>query len=229
MIGAIQQILFAKKLKRCLKSQHTRLDSINVARNVKIGKWCTVGARVILESDVEIGDYTYLNSSKYWITVESNVKFGKYCSVAPGVHIGAGNHDITAVTTHPILFDKYYLPALYEGTKQLASGLIDADRSTVIGNDVWIGLGAVIKRGITIGDGAVIAAGAVVVKDVPAYAVVGGNPARIIKYRTSEENIRFFEENRDLMWWNWEEKKISEHLSRLYNFEEYTDFLKSKL
>ncbi len=229
MIGALKQVLLAKKLKYKYKKVHTRLDSIDIASDVKIGKWCSVSKRVILGAEVEIGDFTYLNASKYWTTVESKVKIGKYCSIAPGVHIGAGNHDMSFVTTHPILFDRYYLPALTERAEQRVSGLADKEKETTIGNDVWIGLGAVIKRGVAIGDGAVIAADSVVVKDVPAYAVVGGNPAKVIKYRTSEENIAFFEKHREMMWWNWDEKTLSSDMSALYDFETYRKLLENKI
>ncbi len=229
MIGAVKKYLYAKVLKQRLKKNHTVLNTVNVEKDIKIGKWSSVSKRVILGEEVEIGDFTYLNASKYWITIENKVKIGRYCSIAPGVHIGAGNHHINFVTTHPILFDRYYLSALGEGTVQEVSGLIDREKETIIGNDVWIGLGAIIKRGVNIGNGAVIAAGSVVVKDVPPFSIVGGNPAKIIKYRTNEENIRFFEKNSESMWWNWKQDEISNGFSELYNFERYRDLLQKKI
>lgn len=225
MIGLVKKVLFATELKLRLKKKNTRLYSLNIEKTVNIGKWCTIAKRVILEDNVQIGDYTYLNADKYWITVGSNVKIGKFCSIAPGVHIGAGNHDHTFVTTHPILFDKHYMSALGNDVLQKVHGLVDVDAVTKIGNDVWIGLGAIIKRGVTIGNGVVIAAGSVVVKDVPAYAIVGGNPAKIIKYRTDENSIRFFEENDAHMWWNWDEKEVSSHMDDMYHFDRYKNFL----
>jgi len=163
----------------------------------------------------------------YWITVESNVKIGSFCSIAPGVHIGAGNHEYRYVTTHPILFDKYYEQKLnMPANIQKVNGLKDKDTKTYIGNDVWIGIDAIIKRGVKIGNGAIIAAGSVVVKDVPEYAIVGGNPAQIIKFRTTEENIKYLIENEDKMWWNWEEDKLIKNIDKLYDFEEYIKYLK---
>ena len=88
--------------------------------------------------------------------------------------------------------------------------LVDAESKgdTIVGNDVWFGRECMILPGIKIGDGAVIAARAVVVQDVPPYAVVGGNPAKIIKYRFSEEII---EELLKIQWWNWDLDKIAKY------------------
>lgn len=78
-----------------------------------------------------------------------------------------------------------------------------------MGNDVWIGSRVMVVGGVTIGDGAVIAAGAVVTKDVPPYAVVGGAPAKVIKYRFSEDIVKFLEE---LEWWNLPESELKKHI-----------------
>lgn len=229
MIGAVKKYLYAKVLKLRLKKKHTVLNTVNVEKDITIGRWSSVSKRVILGEEVQIGDFTYLNASKYWTTVESKVKIGSFCSIAPLVHIGAGNHNYSYVTTHPVLFDGYYQPFFKCGATRMADGLSDNKSVTVIGNDVWIGFGAIIKRGITIGNGAVIAGGSVVVKDVPPYAIVGGNPARIIKYRTSEENIKFFAENDAFMLWNWSDSDISENIDCLYDFEKYRTVLMEKV
>ena len=97
---------------------------------------------------------------------------------------------------------------------------------TIIKNDVWIGYNAIIKRGITIENGAVIAAGAIVTKDVPPYAVVAGCPAKVIKYRTSEENIKYMNENEEKMWWSWTKEKIANNMDVLYEFDKYREYLK---
>lgn len=229
MISVIKKIINVNKMKKTHKKVGTIINSLNVASSVKVGKNCLINKRVILGENVEVGDFTYFNSSKYWITVESNVKIGKYCSIAPGVHIGAGNHEYKYVTTHPILFDKYYEKKLnMPDNTQKVNGLKDKEVKTEIGNDVWIGLGAIIKRGVKIGNGAIIAAGSVVVKDVPDYAIVGGNPAKTIKYRTTEDNIKYFIENENRMWWNWNKEKIVKNIEKLYDFDEYTDLLKQK-
>ena len=226
-MGILKKIIKVGIKKKNYKKFGTIINSINIADNVKIGNNCLIAKRVILNENVEIGDFTYLNASKYWITIESNVKIGKFCSIAPGVHIGAGNHNYKYVTTHPILFDKYYEKKLnMKPNTQKADGLKDKNDITIIGNDVWIGLNAIIKRGIKIGNGAIIAGGAVVIKDVPEYSIVGGNPAKVIKYRTTEENINYLKENDSKAWWNWEEDDIIKNIDNLYDFDKYINYIK---
>lgn len=204
------------------RKNNTFIKTHNIGDDFKIGHNCLISKRVMISNNVSIGNFTYLNSSKYWITIESKVKIGSFCSIAPGVHIGAGNHDYNLVTTHPILFNKYYLKYL-EKDIQRKDGLVDRDLETIIGNDVWIGFNAIIKRGIKIGNGAVIAAGSVVVKDVPDYAIVGGNPAKVIKYRTSEENINIIKQNENKMFWHWNKEKLLNNFDKLYSFDDYID------
>ena len=208
------------------KKKNSLVKTINFEKDLKLGKYVNISKRVVLSNNVQIDDFTYLNANKYWITIESNTKIGKFCSIAPGVHIGAGNHDYKFVTTHPILFDSYYEKRFQRENIQKHHGLKDKDKETIIGNDVWIGLNAIIKRGITIGDGAVIAAGSVVCKDVPSYAIVGGNPAKIIKYRTTEANIDIINNNKDKMWWNWPVEKIFDDIENLYDIDSYISIFK---
>ena len=132
----------------------------------------------------------------------SKLKMGKYCSIASGVHIFlGGDHRMDWITTYP--FPQWGVaPADHRRTKG----------DVVIGNDVWIGMGATILSGVTVGDGAVIAACAVVTKDVPPYAIVAGNPARVKKYRFSEENIQKLLK---IKWWDWPEETVREKLKIL--------------
>ena len=88
----------------------------------------------------------------------------------------------------------------------------------IIGNDVWIGMYAIVNRGIKIGDGAVVASGAVVTKDVPPYAIVGGNPAKIIKFRFSPEII---EKLLAIKWWDWDESLIKSRVNDFYDIEQF--------
>lgn len=96
-------------------------------------------------------------------------------------------------------------------------------KKVIVGNDVWIGSRVMVVGGVTIGDGAVIAAGAVVTKDVPPYAVVGGVPAKVIRYRFSEDIVKFLEE---LEWWNLPESELKEHIELFQKEEVKIDDLK---
>lgn len=123
---------------------------------------------------------------------------GRFCSIAADVKVTRGTHPTTLpyATTSPMFFST---------RKQTGTTFTTIDRfdelkaPVTIGNDCWIGQRAILIGGITIGDGAVVMAGAVVTKDVPPYAIVGGVPARIVKYRYDEETIDFLLKTQ---WWN---------------------------
>lgn len=151
-----------------------------------------------------LGDYSYIqkNGSVWHATI------GKYCSISWNASIGGGEHDFHKVTSHSMLYASSY-------------GFVDHplydrfSKSCVIGNDVWIGAGASILRGVTIGDGAVIGAGAIVTKDVEPYSIVAGVPAKKIGQRCDESLIK---EMLEIKWWNWSEEVIKENIS-LFNQE----------
>ena len=136
-----------------------------------------------------MGKYSYIRSGD----IAPNTFIGRYCSIGLNVHIGVHSHDISLLTTMPL--------SPWTGRVEKDPhhpGVLEEGFATIVGNDVWIGLNVIILRGVKIGDGAVVAAGSVVTKDVPAYAVVGGIPAKIIKYRFSEEIIK---ELLNIKWW----------------------------
>src|SRR4051812_38008350 len=145
----------------------------------------------------EIGEYTYGTPAVYDWEQGSTLRVGKYCSIADEVTILlGGNHRTEWVTTYPF-------PALQAAWPKAVDVTEPADTTkgdVVIGNDVWIATRVTILSGVTIGDGAVLAAGAVVVDDVDPYAIVAGNPARLVKKRFSEEEI---EALLDARWWDW--------------------------
>jgi acetyltransferase-like isoleucine patch superfamily enzyme len=132
----------------------------------------------------------------------ADVKIGAFCSIADNVEIFlGGNHRTDWVTTYPfghIHQDKFP----WHGKGHPAT-----KGDVVIGNDVWIGSGATILSGVNIGDGAVISAKSVVVKDVPAYGIVGGNPAKLLKMRFTEDQIERLLNN---PWWDLPENRINE-------------------
>ncbi len=154
---------------------------------------------------------------------------GRFCSINPSAKV-VNNHPVDMVTTHPILdipFDctpeeygiKKYMCDIYGEYHENASdyyGYDSAIRNNApicIGNDVWIGANVILTPGVHIGNGAILAAGAVVTKDVSAYAIVGGVPAKLIRYRFPQNEIEQFEE---IAWWDWELAKIYENLELFY-------------
>jgi len=133
-----------------------------------------------------------------------HASIGRYCAIAPGSVIAPGDHPIDRLSTSWVS----YLPE-YRDWRRLAHGdTVDpakpppfmSHRPATIGNDVWIGSHVFVRGGIAIGDGAVVAAGSVVVKDVPPYAIVGGNPARIIRMRFNDSSV---ERLLALRWWQY--------------------------
>lgn len=130
---------------------------------------------------------------------------GSFCSIGSGASfIMAGNqgHRYDWISSFPF----FYMTEQVDGFKEAVDGFAGAG-NTVVGNDVWIGSEAMIMPGVTIGDGAVIGSRALVTKDVAPYTIVGGNPAKSIKKRFSDDEIEMLLE---IEWWNWEEEVLAE-------------------
>lgn len=155
---------------------------------------------------VQVGEYSYglRRESFFPYHPDDRVTIGKYCSIADGVRFVFGEHRLDHVSTFPLKAICFgALPHAEAGSK----GQI------IVGSDVWIGVNAVVLSGNQIGPGAVVAAGSVVTKNVPPYAIVGGVPAQIIKYRFSSNQIEALLE---IQWWDWPLEKIHENLALFY-------------
>ncbi|EGQ7964052.1 CatB-related O-acetyltransferase [Vibrio vulnificus] len=157
-----------------------------------------------------VGKYS-TGYEQFWNKPRLIESIGAFCNIsADNVHIAGGNHPLSTVSTHAFFFhDKYR----FISKNQSIDGYANNGR-IIIGNDVWIGANVSILPGVKIGDGAVLAAGAVVNKDVPPYAIVGGVPARIIKYRFDEETIVALLE---LAWWEWSDEKIKDNTPHMWD------------
>src|SRR5919198_3043947 len=158
-----------------------------------LGVYTEVGARTRL-LEVELADYSYVvNDSEIAYTT-----FGKFCSVAAMPRINPGNHPMQRASQSHFT---YRASAYFPGeTDEAAFFAWRRAHRVVIGHDVWIGHGAIILPGRTVGTGAVVAAGAIVTKDVPAYAIVAGNPARVIRQRFPDDITSRLAA---LAWWDW--------------------------
>lgn len=156
----------------------------------------------------KVGKYTY--GINYNTIENPNLinSIGAFCSINIHAKIGTiGNHRTDAITTFPI-------GNLIKGYKEPTEA--KKPQKITIGNDVWIGTNAIILPGVAIGDGAIIGAGAVVTKDVPPYAVVGGVPAKVIKYRFEQPIIDALLK---IKWWEWDDEKIIENADLFFDIE----------
>lgn len=175
---------------------------------------------IITNPNIIVGDYTYYDDFQDVHNFEKNVKYhfdfigdrliiGKFCMIASGVTfiMNGANHKMDGITAYPFnIFGKDW--------KVVEPKLSDLPYKgdTVVGNDVWIGTNVTIMPGVHIGDGAIIASNATVTRDVPPYSIVGGNPAKEIKKRFSEDKIKSLLE---MQWWNWDIEKITNNLKYL--------------
>nr|WP_289073514.1 CatB-related O-acetyltransferase [uncultured Halomonas sp.] len=147
-------------------------------------------------ADSSCGRFSYLGANSI---VYPNANIGRFCSIARNVQIGVANHPIDYLSTHPFQIDNDRFKSVEDYTKIKKVKSKCFHLPTFIGSDVWIGTNAVIMPGVNIGHGAIVASGAVVTKDVSPYAIVGGVPAKVIKFRFEDNVIKDLLE---LRWWD---------------------------
>lgn len=171
---------------------------------------------VIFVGKLGYGSYISANSEIY-------ANIGRFCSIADHVKTNLGYHPISFpyVTTSPMFFSMKRQTGKTFANRQIFNEL---KPPTIIGNDVWIGENVFFAGGLKIGDGAILLAGAVVTKDVPPYAVVGGVPAKVLKYRYDEDTIQFL---LNLKWWNMDIEWLKQHWELLCNIDELKAYFKA--
>ncbi len=160
----------------------------------------TLYGNAIVKKNCSIGAFTFVNSGT---SIYSGTNVGKYCSIGKNCEIGRFDHPTDWLSTSPFQYNmKLHFPSHAGECHQIKPA---KPTKTIIGNDVWIGSLVIIKRGITIGNGAIISAGAVVIDNIPPYAIVGGVPAKVLKYRFDDPTI---ENLTELKWWELTPKQL---------------------
>lgn len=202
--------MFSQFIRAGICSRSLRaLVSSRVGSKVRVGANCgIIGSRLIgqislaegvqayhatVSGPVEIGRHTYLSGPRIDVVAHSNPIFiGNFCSIARGVQIQEYNHVTSGLTTA-------FLSRRIDPHRGISPDEIISKGPITIGHDVWIGANSIVISGVTIGTGSVIAAGAVVTKDVSPYAIVAGNPARVLRYRFEDPDQ--IEELLASQWW----------------------------
>lgn len=174
----------------------------------------------VTNPNIIVGDFTYYDDPEGAENFERNVLYhfpfigdklviGKFCAIAKGVQfiMNGANHKLSGFSTFP-----FYIFGNGWEKNMPQSGDLPYKGDTVIGNDVWIGYEALIMPGVKIGNGAIISSRSVVTTDVPAYTVVGGNPAKVIKKRFSDEIVLELEK---LAWWDWPVARITKCITAI--------------
>jgi acetyltransferase-like isoleucine patch superfamily enzyme len=190
---------FVKNILLKRKFAHSKIyRNVNISLNSNLERDCVIFENVnIYKSNIKKYSYIQKNSSIF------NSEIGAFCSIASNVTIGLANHKIDGVSTSPLFYDANQpLPKFFTEKRLEIDEVLPR---TEIGDDVWIGQNVLVKAGVKVGIGAIIGAGAVVTKDVEPYSIVGGVPAKHIKFRF-EKDIR--EKILASKWWEMEDEKL---------------------
>ena len=205
-------------LERKHRERHLSIGYLARCVDCSFGNYNTIypGAALVR---VRIGDFSYVaDNSKV-----SDAEIGKFCCIGPEALIGLGLHPSRGfVSMHPAFYSTLLQSQVTFADRQY----FEEWQRTVIGNDVWIGARAIIPGGVKLGDGAVIAAGAVVTEDVPAYAIVGGVPARHLRYRFTESEM---EELKAIAWWEKDETFLRQHFRDFHDIRRFLASARSRL
>jgi len=206
----IAKLFIAKKLEFKHRDKNLKIGYLSYAKNSTFEMFNTLKNNVSLNS-VKLGKFTYISTN----TKIQYTTIGKFCSVGSDCKIGLGKHPSnTFVSNHPIFFSLFKQAQITFASKNY----FDETESISIGNDVWIGSNSIILDGVKIEDGVIVAAGSVVTKDIPAYAIVGGVPAKIIKYRFNKKEIdRLLE----IKWWNMDIDFLKTNYKKFHNINEF--------
>lgn len=177
---------------------------------LKDAKWANIGSR------------TYDNGAFVWKwSNNSSLEIGKYCSIANDVNFvcDSGYHTESQITSFPLFHevldknDSVIINDTLHLVKDIKENLKPLKTDIIVGNDVWIGMNATILPGVKIGNGVTILAGAVVSEDVSDYAIAGGVPAKVIKFKHDKEKIAALTK---ISWWDWPEEKIKRNINDFY-------------
>lgn len=197
------------------RDKFLKIGYMSSVTNCKFGVFNTIYNDVSL-NNVNLGDFTYIAED----TKISRTSIGKFCSIGSDCKIGLGKHPAKDfVSTHPIFFSTL---------KQAQITFADRDyfeefENIEIGNDVWIGANVIVVDGVKIGDGVIVAAGSVITKNIPPYTIVGGVPAKIIRYRFEKEEI---EKLLKLKWWDMDVKYLKNNFKKFHDIKEWASMLR---